>query len=789
MKADITDFGVSKMQGSKWISVPQNKLEYGKGNIITYFRNVINLEKIGELTILITANSRYKLWVNGERVCSGPCKGDKWKHFYDEVDLKGFLKIGENLIAVEVLYISPVFGFKRDKITSMANVTNNFGPMLAIKGDCMDTDGRLLASVTTGKAPWVYKVDDSKKWENYQGDEYFVAEPFEIVEGEKVPFLWNSKISEEKDWNSAIEAADTDWCGFGVIPLLPLKERPIPMMYEKQCSFIVKKNIFAGNTSTDVINIPSNSKVCIQLDACQLVTGFLNLQVNGGKKSKIKISYAECYFEISEDGSRRKGNRVVSCEKELYGGYDTYYPGGLTATYEPFFFRTFRFVQLDIETEDQALQIKLPEYIETGYPLEILSEFQSSSGGTTYLWDTSIRSLKRCMHETYVDCPYYELLQYAMDTWLEALYTYMLSGDTRLILKAIDDFHSSMTPYGLLQSRAPSESPNIIPVFSLYWIFMLHDYYWQTGDLTPVKRYRPSMDTILDWFDRHLGTLGLVENLYYWEFIDWVEGWKYENCILDAVPTAAKVGPCVSTNLIYAFALQKAAELQISCGISDMAAQYKNRSENILLNVEKFCWSNEKEMYKDGPNFEEYTQHSQALAVLTGLATGERTKTIMKNCFSDPSVKHCTYSFMYLLFRALEKSGLYDMTEGLWEYWRCNEALGLTTWPEDFTKQRSDCHGWGSLPIYEFTRCILGVQPDCPGWERIIIKPICNFLDDASGCVITKHGKVNLSWKKENGIWSIKGTVPGGIPYRVELPDGSIWEGIGSEEFELSVFL
>jgi alpha-L-rhamnosidase len=361
----------------------------------------------------------------------------------------------------------------------------------------------------------------------------------------------------------------------------------------------------------------------------------------------------------------------------------------------------------------------------------------------------------------------------------------MLSGDTRLSLKALDDFHSSLTPYGLLQSRAPSESPNIIPVFSLYWIFMLHDYYWQTGDLSAAKRYRPSMDAILDWFERHLGKYGLVENLYYWEFIDWVDGWNCENGNLDAIPYAAKKGPCVATNLIYAYALLKAAELEVFSERPYVATEYKKKAEKILLNVEKYCWSEEKEMYREGPEVEEYTQHSQALAVLTGLATGERAKAIMKNCFKDNSVKKCTYAFMYLLFRALEKSDLYDLTEELWEYWSCNKEVELTTWPEDFTKQRSDCHAWGSLPIYEFTRCVLGVQPECPGWEKIIIKPICNYLDSASGSVMTKHGKVTLDWQNKKGSWSMRGSVPQGVPYRVELPDGKVWEGIGCEEFEL----
>jgi hypothetical protein len=50
---------------------------------------------------------------------------------------------------------------------------------------------------------------------------------------------------------------------------------------------------------------------------------------------------------------------------------------------------------------------------------------------------------------------------------------------------------------------------------------------------------------------------------------------------------------------------------------------------------------------------------------------------------------------------------------------------------------------------------------------------------------MTKHGKVTLDWQNKKGSWSMRGSVPQGVPYRVELPDGKVWEGIGCEEFEL----
>ena len=44
--------------------------------------------------------------------------------------------------------------------------------------------------------------------------------------------------------------------------------------------------------------------------------------------------------------------------------------------------------------------------------------------------DVSWRTLKSCTWETYMDCPYYEQLQYLGDTRLQCLITYMTTGDT-----------------------------------------------------------------------------------------------------------------------------------------------------------------------------------------------------------------------------------------------------------------------------------------------------------------------------------------------------------------------
>lgn len=130
------------------------------------------------------------------------------------------------------------------------------------------------------------------------------------------------------------------------------------------------------------------------------------------------------------------------------------------------------------------------------------------------------------MHETFEDCPYYEQMQYTMDTRLQMLFAYRVAADTGLARRTLFDFHASQLPSGILQSRCPSNSKQVIPAFALHWIFMLRDFYEQTGDAAQLRRYFGTMDGVLGYFRDHRGAHGLVENLGYWEFMDWVAQWS-----------------------------------------------------------------------------------------------------------------------------------------------------------------------------------------------------------------------------------------------------------------------
>ncbi len=763
-----------------WIGIPEEAYQLAGIPIsrdkteVAYFRHTFQLSQAGELTLRISANSRYRLWVNGQSVASGPLKGDNRQHYFDEIDITDYLKTGLNVLAVKVVSYPAYESKLNGNYAPLSIMSNGAGPYLMVEGSIKSLRGRVLTDLTTGHSKWWVCMDKAVGWAFYPSTFWMGA--MERVDGAMLPYGWqtlpdplNGFVEATARWLAYGDPTNKD---FGLVPPLNLLKRSIPLLYETPGTFLREM----PHKSTDgtalsfsapqmPVVIEKNARYTVELDAGELITGYFILRTKEGLGSTIRIRYAESYFQRNGD-ILSKGVRD-DASGEIIGHEDHYLPSGRDEVYEPFWFRTFRFIRLEVDTGDAALVLFPPEYLETGYPLNVLSHIDSTLPWIGPVWEISLRTLKRCMHETYEDCPYYEQLQYTMDTRLQILFTYMVSGDTRLALRAIVDYHRSMLPEGILQSRYPSREPQIIPGFSIFFILMVEDYYWQTGDMEAIRPFRPTIDAVLEWFRRKIGSIGLVENMGYWEFADWVAEWDR------GVPRAVEKGPSTIHNLLYAYGLQSAARLNEITGRKGIATEYEKRANDILYQVDIRCWCDKSGLYTEGPDFIEYSQHAQVWAVLTGMARGKKAKSILKKALALEDISRCSYVMKFYLFRALETAGLYDHTEELWQDWQDMLKLNLTTCPEDFVGIRSDCHGWSALPLYEFTCKILGVQPLSPGWEKILIQPQCLSFPEFSGSVITPKGIVTLSWKNECGKFSIQGRVPDGVPFELCLPDGT----------------
>jgi hypothetical protein len=749
------------------------------GHELRYFRRVFEAAAGARALVHVSADSRYQLYLNGVRVSVGPCKGDAWRKYYETVDLSAHLRPGRNVLAARVLHFAPAEPPVMAALGVASVCRTPTGGFLlqggVENGETLDSDER-----------WTVLADTAVSFHSLATPQ-FTGET-ELVNGGAYPHGWETLDFDAAAWAPAVpfwDAMDPSRVlNMEFVGPWSLTPRVIPPMFEEAKTLPYPdasatphpREAGPASEGADIwVTIPAHTTWTADLDAGELTTAYVSLHTRAGVGSAIRLTYAEAYGE-GEEGNAwvKKSIRDDPSTGGIYGLWDEYRPGGGDETYEPFWFRTFRFIRLHVTTGDAPLELFAPRIIETGYPLDVRSAFQASEPRFAALWDISVRTLRRCMHETYEDCPYYEQLQYTLDTRLEALYSSYLSADDRLMRKAIEDFHSAWHPSGLLQARAPGVWPQIIPGFALYWVLMLHDHWRLFGDPGPARRYRSTMDSVLDWFDRQLTADGIVGGFNYWPYFDWVKGWNH------GCPPGAPERPATVFSLLYAMALSRAAELAVPAGYPHREAEYRERAAAVNAGVNKTCWDADRGLYRHGPETPGFSTHAQAFAILSGAAPRDQRAAMAAACLEDTSLDPMNWAMQFFLFRALKEVGMYDRAFALFKGWQGLADLNVTTWPEDPVHGRSDCHAWGSVPVYEFLAEILGVQPARPGFAAVRVAPQPGPLEWADGTVITPRGPVRVSWRRSDGPFSIEVTAPPGVPLTVVTPEGARHEGGGT---------
>jgi len=686
-----------------WIGCP-----YDDGKDAVYiFRKTIK-GKAGSFTAKISADTRYKLYINGQLVSVGPLKGTEYTTYYENVNLTEYLDEGKNKIEAHVLHLSD-----DDIYHEPISLNSVIRRQRAVFMFCGTMDDKKIVSDGT----WEVCRDRCTVIERHQYSAYAA--------------LNEKKVNKVNEYTSAVEVEvcridNGCFNHYGELDTYVLSERSIPPL------FIGEKQVLLSDES-----IEAGEKKTYVLDAKRHTTAYVHAHILG--RGKVKLTYAECY-EKPTDGGYVKGMRDDE-SGILRGDYDEIISDN-EIEFDSYWFKTFRYITVEVEAEE-ALQIKEISYRETHYPLDITGKFTCSDDEYNKMHDVSVRTLLNCMHETFEDCPYYEQLQYVMDTNLQMLFAYQLSDDYALQKKAIMDFTDSRIPCGLLQSRFPSMKKQVIPGFSLYYIYMLDDYLLYTGDCKTVKECISVVDGILNWFDTKLDEFGLVGPTGYWPYVDWVPDWA------DGVPNGSHDKSLTVYSMMYSKALESAMHLAEATGREGLKEEYNQRHRKINKSIKKYCYDDSEKMFKDGPDMDTYSEHCQIWSILCDAADESEFEALAEKIFSE-DIKKCTFSMRFFTLRALEKAGMYQYADKLYDGWRKMLNFNCTTWAETPENPRSECHAWSAVMLYEFAHNILGVKVNSDG---ITVLPYAGNLSYAEGVVPTRFGNVGVSWKKtEDGI-------------------------------------
>lgn len=762
------------LENSNWIWIPSWSDADKKIPRTVLFRKNIKLTEIPQKAELeISADTRYKLYINNDLVEVGPSKGDKSIWFKDHLDITRHLKKGTNILAVIVLR------YPENPMDGNHGMFRTATPGLYVKGKITTADAQEIS--LDADASWKCKINKNVSFVREE-ERFAPLIVHENTSGNAEIFGWKTSEYDDSKWESAKPYINVEI--HQAVSPGNLQERTIPYMYRKDHRFTdimaVSKSVHSQEKWQEFIEgktaleIPSDTEEIVEISAGEEMTGYISLVLSVGKSADITLTYAEAYVQeehVGPDHVALKKDRLDQKNGHLEGYQDNYHVAGLGTQdepeiYEPFWFRTFRFVQLHIKTGAEPLTLQHFDYQETGYPLEVSTSVKTSDESLSDIWEISERTLRRCMHETYEDCPYYEQLQYVMDSRTQILYTYSVSADDRLARKCIDDLARAQRYDGLLNCSYPNCNPNIIPGFSIYYILMIYDHMMYFGDRKLVEKYMPTVERILQFFEEHLSekgyvgkTGGLIMEEAFWSFIDWAQEWNPTS----GMPPAGLKGPITMESLLYIYGLQHAAKLAEYLGRKDEASQFTERAVKAQNAVRTYC-VNTDGMVQDGPGVEEYSQHCQVFACLTDtIDTDQARVNILRTIEEKDHFAQCTVAMRFYLFRALEKTDLYAYTDQYWEAWRTMIKNHCTTCVESEAYARSECHAWGSLALYELPGTILGVRPAAPGYEKIEIRPVSGYLKEAEGTVKTPKGMIYVKWTKEGDKLDITYQTPDSV--------------------------
>lgn len=146
-KTDIEDI--------RWIWAPNQNASSAPRNATTTFQAKFNLEEMPNVAAMHTSvRGEYKLTVNGQFVDG---KDKTWQVF-ERKDILGYLKLGENIVEVEVT-AARTASFKQDNGKSLPGRYVAFAGLLKIE----DKNGS-IRKFPTNKGVWMSKYDKEDKW-------------------------------------------------------------------------------------------------------------------------------------------------------------------------------------------------------------------------------------------------------------------------------------------------------------------------------------------------------------------------------------------------------------------------------------------------------------------------------------------------------------------------------------------------------------------------------------------------------------------------------------------------
>ncbi|HEY3510131.1 alpha-L-rhamnosidase C-terminal domain-containing protein [Kribbella sp. NPDC051137] len=739
-----------------------------EGGDVVGFRLRVQCAEPAETVVHVSADERYELWLDGELVGRGPSRGEVGHWSFESYRLR--LGTGGHWLAARVWSLG--------EDAPLAQLSLGDGPTFLLASSGLDLD--------TGTADWQAAVLPGHGRRS-KGDGYGCGARH-VSDGRSYPWGWQT-AADDLTWRAApagnpgrsgrdasrpgdsgpgardgaarerllvparLAAPVQGWASGARVRHVaehpagePTRDRVIDPADHLDAEAGPWQQLLEGTP----LVLPPRTTRRVLIDLDQYVCAYPVLDLDAGRDAEVRLHWQESLYE--SDPQAGKGHRDVVKGKlfgrpglEEDGIGDLFIAGGGPEQHSTLWWQSGRYVEVLVTTAAEPLTITGLRFQETHYPYEDRLRFTASDPRLAQVGALAFRTLQACSHETTMDCPYYEQLQYTGDTRLQCLIAYATTGDDALARQALRAFAGSQQDDGLVLSRTPSRQSSPIPPFTLWWVAMVHDFALWRGDLGFVAELMPGVRAALDAHRRTVDDRGVFHALHGWNFTDWVPGWEAgcpPGIVQDGEVHADWPGPghgvSAVLHLQLALVARQASDLETWTGGS--GAGYAQLADRLLDAADGAFYDVDRGLYADDLEHTAFSEHAQSLALLAGAKYGE---TAVRTMLREPLARTTVY-FDHYLFEALQRIGRTDVLLDRLGLWYGLLDRGLRTVIEHPEPTRSDCHAWGAHPLYHYAATLLGVRPTAPGMTTVRVTPQLGGLEWAQASVPTPYGPLEV---------------------------------------------
>lgn len=619
-------------------------------NLHILFRKKFMVPTTDTTSIYITADDYYKLYINGNFVTQGPAPGFPFHYYYNEIDITPYIKEGENVIAVHTYYqglINRVWVSGDDRHGLIFDVVQ--GSKVLAKSDTTVKQtihtGYEAMGITGYKTQFMEQYDSGSSCEGFECYDY-----------------------DDSAWDYAMIHQHADY-----------------QLFPQPTKQLVLENL-------EPVSIKKDEEGYL-VDFGSIYVGYLSAVAKGKKGEKISIL---CGQELTPEGEVRYVMRA-NCRYE-----EAWILSGKEDVLNQYDYKSFRYCRLSVP---EGVVLQGVKMIIRHYPFTLKRACTCEEENLQRIWNLCVNTLKYGVQEVIQDCMEREKGQYLGDGALTSAALAVLTGDTSIMEKMIDDaLRTAFINQGLVTCSPCSfiqeiaEYPLMLPQ-----LFLIH---WKlNGDIRFLEERYDKLVSVLEFYRRSYAMeSGLLGDLDKWCVVDWPgncrDGYDFE---LPQGRVAEGVHNVI--NAYYIGAIKAVNRLAEILG----KTPYRETDSLQEAYIQAF-YDEERKLFKDTPVSKHISLPSNAFALMYDMCPDKETEENIVQMILEKNASNSafftTFASLCGLHRIGKKEELLQLISSSGRWMRMLEEGATVTfeaWGKDVKSNTSLFHLCYSYPVLFLT--------------------------------------------------------------------------------------